>query len=576
MSTTAVAENGTRRKSGKNFMEKKVQLKEARDDLKKRIHHRQASLTPSETSFLSTLLGDAQSLSNKSSPSSPAKITDDNDTLDKINNARDVLANDMLFKIPMIDDKPIWTKNGDLSNTMKDIKHHTVDGKRREVLMRRHSRDLRLSLWKSHEDGVMPSVLTRKMSQRRISTAISEGSWQEMSEDEGDSIAVDSTEEVRKEREDDDSVSTSSSWNESQGGYDHYNAWEVLKDEYAADFGFTYQNDTNVNFIANDELDVRHFNVIGTSVNDKSARPHVLSPPLMESLLNFVPESLVDNNFWLKYSLIRDGASLSTLKRYVRAAEHTIIAIESTQGNVFGSFTSSHWKTQPNYYGSGEAFLWKMRRSRNTPCHSLVDQAVLESEIDVYPFSGLNTYIQLCISDKIAIGGGKLDTSGAERHGDEIAPDTYSLHHEDLDYGFGLSFGEYLDRGTSNPCATFRNPGLSATYDPNDLHGLRKSHSDAFEIANLEVWAFTPCHNVKEAQKLELSKFYIHESTKSLSLSSIDSHEKNSPDLILSPDTFYKRVGEDDDVDQRWEDFIAHVDDDIMKNSRTGFGVYRS
>merc|ERR1712157_578819 len=124
---------------------------------------------------------------------------------------------------------------------------------------------------------------------------------------------------------------------------------EVLKDEYASDFGFTFYNQaTTVGdkgaaglFMHDQEVDVRHFQIIGTDVEDKSAMPHVLSPPLMESLLNFVPEALVETNFWLKYSLVRDGASLHTLKRYVRAAEHTIIAIETTQGNVFGSFNSS-------------------------------------------------------------------------------------------------------------------------------------------------------------------------------------------------------------------------------------------
>lgn len=590
-------------------------LKNAKNDLKKKILHRQASLTSAETSFLSLLLGGDMATTTSSSASSLAteepngsSINDDNTAreIDEINSARDILSNDMLFQIPMLDNTPIWTKsdaNVNLSNDLKSvgIKEEAeikddIGGKRREALMRRKSRHLRLSLWKAHKDGVMPSVIKRCSPKTIAATSdVTYGesfSSQIQDDDEDDddahSTGVDSTEEVRKERDDEHSVSTSSSWNDSQGGYTEHNAWEVLKDEYAADFGFAYQKGASEGqkhgFIADDELDVRHFQIVGTSVNDKSSRPHVLSPPLMESLLNFLPESLIDTNYWLKYSLIRDGASLSTLKRYVRAAEHTIIAIETIDGNVFGSFTSSHWKTHPVYYGSGEAFLWKMRRSRNTPCHSLVDQAVLESEVDVHPFSGLNTYVQLCMSDKIAIGGGKLDTTGNERHGDEIEPDTYSMHHHGLDYGFGLSIDKFLDRGTSNPCATFRNPCLSNRNHHSHHHNNNNDHrqsdtgTDAFEIANLEVWGFTPCGKEKEAQKLELSKFFLHASRdNAISLNRNNRYvDVAQTDLFSNPEQFYRRVGDDDDVDQRWDDFMHHVDDDIMHNAHASFTAYRT
>jgi hypothetical protein len=34
------------------------------------------------------------------------------------------------------------------------------------------------------------------------------------------------------------------------------------------------------------------FKIIGTDADDARSIPHVLSPPLMESLLNFVPERI--------------------------------------------------------------------------------------------------------------------------------------------------------------------------------------------------------------------------------------------------------------------------------------------
>jgi len=37
-------------------------------------------------------------------------------------------------------------------------------------------------------------------------------------------------------------------------------------------------------------------------------------------------------------------------------------------------------------------FLWRMRHGRNTPVHSLFEQAQLKSEIDIFPYNGSNDY----------------------------------------------------------------------------------------------------------------------------------------------------------------------------------------
>ena len=169
----------------------------------------------------------------------------------------------------------------------------------------------------------------------------------------------------------------------------------------------------------------------------------------MDSLLNFVPDSLADQNFWLKFSLVRDGANLDILKRYVRAAPNTILAIETTNGDVFGAFTSSPWRQSPSYFGSGQSFLWKMRYNRMTPCHSLFEQAHLESEIDVYFYSGLNDYVQLCTPTSLAVGGGELDTTGKEEHGDDVAAAPYVYLEEGEHYGFGIAISDDLLHGTS-------------------------------------------------------------------------------------------------------------------------------
>jgi hypothetical protein len=71
-------------------------------------------------------------------------------------------------------------------------------------------------------------------------------------------------------------------------------------------------------------------------------------------------------------------------------------------------------------------------------CSSILEQAQLESEMDVYPYTGENNFIQLCTHDHIAVGGGspgteKREDTEAEKKEDPIVDDIQS--HE---LGFGL------------------------------------------------------------------------------------------------------------------------------------------
>ena len=164
----------------------------------------------------------------------------------------------------------------------------------------------------------------------------------------------------------------------------------------------------------------------------------------MDSLLNFVPETISMENFWMKFSLIRDGCSLYTLKQYVKASPYTILAIETTKGEVFGAFTSSIWRPHATFFGNAPAFLWRMRHNRRTPCHCLFEQAQMESEIDYYPYSGLNDLVQVCDEDRLAIGGGKLVPDwevGRDGSGTVHGIDVESLE-RGQSYGFGICLGK--------------------------------------------------------------------------------------------------------------------------------------
>ena len=230
----------------------------------------------------------------------------------------------------------------------------------------------------------------------------------------------------------------------------------------------------------------------------------------MESLQPFFPYACSEDNFYLKFSLVRDGASLHSLLQNVRGAKHTIVAIETVEGEVFGAFCSSAWRKNWNYFGSGEAFLWRMRRGRDTHCPSIIDQAQMESELDVFPWSGTNNFVQLCTSNKIAIGGGTKDdtkTNSGDEGGDanmDLAEGDQKTSWDMEDsppFGFGLAVEDNLLNGTSSPCLTFNSPPLS------------KKHADGspFEILNLEVWTLTPCNTVEEAEKLELSRLFLED-----------------------------------------------------------------
>ena len=258
-------------------------------------------------------------------------------------------------------------------------------------------------------------------------------------------------------------------------------AWNVLMDEYSEGYGYLYLP----------------FLILGTSVDDEDSHPHVLSPPLMESLQSFLPIVISEQNFWMRYSLLRDGASLDTLLKNIRGATYTILALETTGGEVFGAFTSSPWSKQVGFFGNGEAFLWKMRQSRAILTNSIIDQAKLESEIDVYLWNGNNYCVQQCTSTTISIGGGSI-VETTQKDDENESPQNETKRDDNM-LGLGLAIDKNLLFGTSSSSATFDNPPLST------------EHNDGspFEILNLEVWSMTPEMTEEGAIDLECVKLFL-------------------------------------------------------------------
>ena len=433
-----------------------------------------------------------------------------------------------------------------------------------------------LGLWKAYEDGVHPQHLIRRGSRsiqnssRHSSTGISfqSGTSDAIDDNEKatalqsdnstnvDLLQVDDDEDDNDDDDDSenriiptklDPNDDGSSW-DSQDDADHrkFDAWEVLKDEYAKEFGFDFVSPVPVSDTYTADNIPNSFQILGTSADDTSVQPHVMSPPMMDALMNFLPDSIIGQNYWLRYSLIRDGASLETLQRYVRATECTIITIETRNGEVFGSFTSHPWHKQYGFYGSTPAFVWKMRHSRRTKCSSLFDQAQLESEIDVFmALKGSKNRIQVCHHDAIGVGGDDEHNSVAEN-----APDDHSGIGQGR-YGFAFYLNSDLSRGTTSQSLTFHSPSLC---------GNDGTQTQIFDIAGLEVWSLTPCFTVMEAEKLEMTKFFIEESIRNISVPRTPQNSERSNSNFsgddFDPRTFYQRVGHDAESQarrDRWE-----------------------
>lgn len=236
------------------------------------------------------------------------------------------------------------------------------------------------------------------------------------------------------------------------------------------------------------DVDEVPFFIIGVNKSDTSFQPSVMTPPLMDALQDHLPAAIRGYNYWLKYSLIRDGASLETLDAKSGFSRKSILAVETMDGHVFGCFMGRPWERTCRYEASGVSFLWRMkgRRSFDGPSLStdeqsgLEDQARIEEDIEVYNWTGENYLCQLFAKDKIAVGGGSTDAEGD---------------------GFGFIMGDQLKRGSSGPCKTYGNPCL-----------VPGTEGGEFTVANVEVWALTPFLFESDAERSDRNVRFREES----------------------------------------------------------------
>ncbi|CAJ1959278.1 unnamed protein product [Cylindrotheca closterium] len=242
------------------------------------------------------------------------------------------------------------------------------------------------------------------------------------------------------------------------------------------------------------------FNIFGLSSDASLIHPRVLSPSLMESLLAFVPESIqISCNFWLKYSMVRDGASLLALLRHCRASANTVLAIETNEGFVFGSFTSQPWQLSSldGFYGSDESFVWRMRHSRHDDNTSAAVLMSKENKIDVYPCTSKNDRIQFCCKEFLALGEGELEDMKVEGE-----------NH----FGNAIRLEKSMTHGSTSTSNTFDNPSLIRP----DKRG------EEFTVQNIEVWSLTPHSSSSAAIRAEMRSLFLEDGKKAKALNLLE------------------------------------------------------
>lgn len=168
--------------------------------------------------------------------------------------------------------------------------------------------------------------------------------------------------------------------------------------------------------------------------------PRVLTPDMIVQLVDQALPPAVKTMQWRRvFALGRDGDSFLTMLDHCDGYSNTLVVIETSKGDVIGGFAAAPWKgggrrsfSGSEFYGNGLSFLFS-----TYPVHSTQD-----NPLDIYKWTGSNTYCQICDDGQLAMGGGG---------------------------SFGLIINDNFSCGTSGRCSTFGNeplvPGLGGTFD---------------------------------------------------------------------------------------------------------------
>jgi hypothetical protein len=179
-------------------------------------------------------------------------------------------------------------------------------------------------------------------------------------------------------------------------------------------------------------------------VEEEPGQKFILNEDQMQQIaVDVLPRTISYCRWKRLYSLERDGDSFDGCLRLIANESKTLLVVKTTRGDIFGGYADSGWHSQEHrsntFYGSASASLFKV---------------LPDGSIKVFKWTGANRYIQLCdiTNKRMAFGGGGKD--GA----------------------FGLCVEEDFQKGSTGPCATFKNEPLC--------------DQESFDILGLEFWGF--------------------------------------------------------------------------------------
>lgn len=186
--------------------------------------------------------------------------------------------------------------------------------------------------------------------------------------------------------------------------------------------------------------------------------PRILSPRMLEQLVDNLPPTVKTMTWKRLFALGRDGDSFEMMLDRVHTFTNTIVVVETTWGHILGGYASAPWDRQGgmtrSFYGSGQSFLFA-----NHPDDGSSFNDDDDDELHVYKWTGNNNYCQVCDVDdgQLAMGGG-----GA----------------------FGLIVEENFSKGSTGRCSTFDNPALIPA-------SMRRKAGGTFDVLNMEVYGFS-------------------------------------------------------------------------------------
>jgi len=223
--------------------------------------------------------------------------------------------------------------------------------------------------------------------------------------------------------------------------------------------------------------------------------PHIVtSPPILsyaqlhEIHTKGLPPAVTLMTWTRAYSLNRDGDHFGLMMEKVSNYQHTLTVIRTSDGDILGGYADTAWGTQMcskqkrkrGFFGGGRAFLFATSPDLDRREDKIISRVGAREDdkdaITLYPWTGVNSYSQICDVRRGAMG-----------------------------MGGGGSFGWFVQdnftTGSSGPCLTFRNPPLT------------KGDDGHYKVIDMEIYGFTSMSERDISQKSLLSHPSRHSRT---------------------------------------------------------------